>query len=770
MIIERIEIKSFGQLTDMTLEFSDAINIIEGQNEAGKSTIAAFIKYMLYGFEATETEGRVGERKKRINWNTGVAEGSMTVVVGGKKYLINRSTVQVDNAGRTSYKEDSSIIDLEIGTPAFGKMPAGEVFFGVDRELFENTAFIGQVGDTSIEEDSVRQSIENILFSGSEQINTQRAANEITEKMETLLHPGNTGGAIMDLIKRQDELVEKLKRTDEDNKRILAKEAELHEIRMRKKEAENQCQGLRELDACYCNVKIIQSFDELHGYEAELAKKTDAYNDFILANTHAGFVPSNDYITDIALARRGVDEAYRRAEEAQVNYAKERSAIGITREIEGAIEQSDSLGGEEKIRSDVSGFTINKIKCLFGGIGALLAAIAALVTLIAAPALHVALKIVISILGVAALGGAGTLTYFFIGAEKGLAKLCREFGVSNPDELREKINVIAAARGKRDALINNTENARCAMETAKIEYEAAKAELARVASRWSEEAVPTDAASLAALESRVRAFLKEKDRLYEEKMAMDIAVKEIRRSLSDKSEIEIRGKVSPLKRKVVSEIDHDEILSSIEEAKAVIEEQQRLSFNVENELAELKMRARDPGELYSKIQALETKIAELSAKHKAYFVALKAIKGASDNLRAEISPRLGEYSTELLSIMTDRKYTALDVDSALKVNFTTNDGKEKSVDYLSGGTRDLTYIAVRMALIDMLYTEKPPVCFDETFANQDNRRAASMMKAIKKLADDGYQSYVFTCRQREAAIATELQPRSAIFRLSVTGD
>ena len=241
MIIERIEIKSFGQLTDMTLEFSDKINVIEGQNEAGKSTIAAFIKYMLYGFETTESKDTVGERKKRINWNTGVAEGSMTVCVGGKKYLITRSTVQVDNGDRTSYKEDSSIIDLESGTPAFGKLPAGEVFFGVDRELFENTAFIGQVGDTSISEGSVKQSIENILFSGSERINTQRAANRIAEKMETLLHQGNTGGAIMDLIKKQDELTEKLRATDEDNKRILAKEAELHEIRMRKKEAEDRC-------------------------------------------------------------------------------------------------------------------------------------------------------------------------------------------------------------------------------------------------------------------------------------------------------------------------------------------------------------------------------------------------------------------------------------------------------------------------------------------------------------------------------------------------
>ena len=149
---------------------------------------------------------------------------------------------------------------------------------------------------------------------------------------------------------------------------------------------------------------------------------------------------------------------------------------------------------------------------------------------------------------------------------------------------------------------------------------------------------------------------------------------------------------------------------------------------------------------------------------------MPSINSASENLRREISPRLGEFSTELLEIMTDRKYSELDINDDLKVSFTTQDGKEKSVDYLSGGTRDLTYVAVRMALIDMLYTEKPPICFDETFANQDNARAASMMKAIKKLSDDGYQSYIFTCRGREAGIASELQPRTAIFKLSITGE
>ncbi len=770
MIIERIEIKSFGQLTDMTLEFSDKINVIEGQNEAGKSTIAAFIKYMLYGFGANDSPDSVGERSKRINWNSGIAEGCMDITVAGKKYHLTRSTVRVENGGRVSYKEDSSIIDLESGTPAFGKLPAGEVFFGVDKELFENTAFVGQVGDASISESSVKQSIENILFSGSEKINTQRAANQISEKMETLLHRGNTGGAIMDLIKKQDEYSEKLRATDEDNKRILAKEAELHEIRMRKKEAEDKRDGLLDLDRCYCNVKVIQSFDELHKLEEELDKKNEAYNEFIYKNTKNGFVPTNDYITDIALARRGVDDSYRRMENAQRNYAKERSSIGITREIEGAIELSDAFGGEDKVREKLSAYSMNKIKCLFGGIGAILVAIASLVAIIAASSIPAVAKVFIAILGVIGLAGAGALAYLYIGAMRGADKLCSEFGTETADELKEKLSVIASARNKRDTLMNNTENARVAHESAKLEYEAARNELARVVSRWSDEHAPQDSSYITKLEEKVRTFLDEKNKLFEEKTNIEITVKEIRRSLSDKSEIDIRSLVSPLKRKVVSEIDHDEILTSIEEANRVIDEQQRLSFNVENELSELKLRAKDPGELYSKIQALDTKIADLSAKHKAYFVALKAISSASDNLRAEISPRLGEVSTDLLGIMTDRKYSSLGVDSGLKISFASSDGKERSVDYLSGGTRDLTYIAVRMALIDMLYTELPPICFDETFANQDNARAASMMKAIKKLSDDGHQSFIFTCRQREASIASELQPRSAIFKLSVTGE
>ena len=77
----------------------------------------------------------------------------------------------------------------------------------------------------------------------------------------------------------------------------------------------------------------------------------------------------------------------------------------------------------------------------------------------------------------------------------------------------------------------------------------------------------------------------------------------------------------------------------------------------------------------------------------------------------------------------------------------------------------MAYIAVRAALIDMLYSEKPPVCFDESFAHQDNLRAKAMMKAVVKLGEEGVQSFIFTCRGREAALAKELVANPGIYTL-----
>ena len=772
MVIKKVIIKSFGMITDMTLEFSDGVNVIEGQNEAGKSTIAAFIKYMLYGFDEQGVDGVISEREKRINWESGIAQGSMYVEAGKKTYLISRSTVPTENDQRTAYKEEASIIDLETGAPAFGKMAAGEVFFGVDRELFENTAFIGQVKESSINEDSVKESINNILFSGSEKINNQKAQGRILDKMHSLLHENGGGGAIVDVIQKEEALLERLATCEADNRRILEKEAELHEIRERKKASEEKLNKLQELSNCYSNVVLIQTFDQLHGLEAEYEEKAQAYNKYILENTKDGFTPDEQYLTDLAVARRGVNDAYENLSYAQEAYSEQKKAIGITKEIERAIELSDTLGGEKKIAADTERASKhNTVSLAFMILGAALAVTAGIVMLatMAAPVLWV--NILLTIAAALALGMTGYFGFDYRRGVKALSKLEKQFDTDNYKDLLGKLSLIAESRAKRDALAMALENAKGAVARARENYELAKKTLTELILKLGEEPPATELAGfLDKIEEKVKAFLERKNELYEEKCTVEITVKDIRRTLDDKSEIDVRAQVSPLRRKALTGINYDEVMSGITNAKAVVAEEERLALDVENELMALKARSGDPGEYYARINAIAERRRELQEKHKAFYIALDAIKNASDNLRAEISPRLADYSTKMMSVMTDKKYTEFDVSGGLKMAFTNSQGEKKSIDFLSGGTKEMTYISMRCALIDMLYKEKPPVVFDESFAHQDNVRATSMMKGIKSLASDGYQSFIFTCRAREAQLAKEMVKKTGVFKLSVIED
>jgi uncharacterized protein YhaN len=343
------------------------------------------------------------------------------------------------------------------------------------------------------------------------------------------------------------------------------------------------------------------------------------------------------------------------------------------------------------------------------------------------------------------------------------------FSTANYSELKAKLTAIGEDRKKRDDMLVSTQEAKEAQENARLAYERSKNTLKDVILRWGEEPPVSELnVFLDALEEKVKVFLEGKNALFADKENIELTVKDIRRTLSETSEIDIRAQVSPLKRKALAGINHDEIITGISECRAKIAAEERLIYNAENELFSLKARSGEPGDYYAAMASVEDKIEELQIKHKAYFIARRAIESASENLRTEISPRLGEYSTALMEIMTDKKYSSIDVSDGLKVTFTAPDGEKKSVDFLSGGTRDLTYIAVRMALIDMLYTEKPPVTFDESFAHQDDSRARSMMKGLAKLAQDGVQSFVFTCHTREASLVRECVKGAGVYKLSIT--
>ena len=83
-------ISGFGKIHDKRFDFKDGLNVILEDNGFGKSTLASFIKVMLYGFEdETKKSLKDKEREKFRPWNMGVYGGSIIFEYDGTPILIS---------------------------------------------------------------------------------------------------------------------------------------------------------------------------------------------------------------------------------------------------------------------------------------------------------------------------------------------------------------------------------------------------------------------------------------------------------------------------------------------------------------------------------------------------------------------------------------------------------------------------------------------------------------------------------------------------------
>ena len=75
MKINKIYISAFGGLKDFTLDLSDGLNVIYGNNEDGKSTVLAFIKAMFYGTGRNTKSLAESVRQKYTPWDNSQMAG-----------------------------------------------------------------------------------------------------------------------------------------------------------------------------------------------------------------------------------------------------------------------------------------------------------------------------------------------------------------------------------------------------------------------------------------------------------------------------------------------------------------------------------------------------------------------------------------------------------------------------------------------------------------------------------------------------------------------
>jgi uncharacterized protein YhaN len=132
-------------------------------------------------------------------------------------------------------------------------------------------------------------------------------------------------------------------------------------------------------------------------------------------------------------------------------------------------------------------------------------------------------------------------------------------------------------------------------------------------------------------------------------------------------------------------------------------------------------------------------------------VALEALQEADRQLQSRLSPRLSQRAGDYFSRLTDGQYTQVSLTRDLEVAVREGDSlTERPLSYLSQGTADQLYLALRLALADLLLPQPDacPLILDDAFLTFDDQRLALALEVILELAQSR-QILLFTCQSRE---------------------
>lgn len=177
-----------------------------------------------------------------------------------------------------------------------------------------------------------------------------------------------------------------------------------------------------------------------------------------------------------------------------------------------------------------------------------------------------------------------------------------------------------------------------------------------------------------------------------------------------------------------------EIEQGFEEAKDTIDaETQR---QVVNQLSELKIKEqnlmKERGEqeqMLLEVNQLREKMHANAVETAAIDLAIKTIQDLSEEIYDSFGAVLNEQVSEIVSRITNDKYTEVKIDDQLRV-MVKSGSSFISMDYLSTGTIAQIYLALRLSIANVLINEELPIIMDDIFVTYDAQRLQETLSCL----------------------------------------
>ena len=752
MIFRSLKIDRFGKLADKEFAFSDKINIIYGENEAGKTTIHSLLIAMLYGMNSKVRNVRSNLRSRFIPWAGNGFGASLSMQNDeGHEIIISRSFGKTKSKDTLLCYNNVSGKELELGDEP------GKVLFDLQETAFQNSLFISQLGAAVSSNDDILQKLSNLKNSGEESVSYLKVKSNL-EEAKKQLERKNSGK----LWQKKEELYT------------------LQECKAKAEEAQQTLDGFRkEKIALFEEREMINELLAKGNKQISLIKKNDAIKKYRqLREAKERVEQLKRDIAAFGLDEKINDDYFRKAYALlqEINYKQEEyhelvqehggdlhavieEKNEILKKLEDmscyhAIAQEDKQvfqAAEQEYtikKKELADFQAKEKNANKQRVWGYCAGILGIFSVFLYPLLHsIALFICIFFIICSVLFLLlnyrknkkifTEISNSIMQAEKRLIEYQNRFCADSFSQLLQK---------EHEYNILKNQSRLISQQLAKIEQistdiDAKKLQLRELYHMYAQAENSIDKQDFEKLELR----WKKKSCLKTELFQQEAVYKTL---LNGQAFEEIEN----LENIDISLEITTESLDSLEEKQKQL--QNRL-LEVSKELSKIDtilihQTPQNLAKIEDSILNCRRRIKEYQEYSEALSISLDVLDHSFEEIQSIFGRKLNEKVGEILNYLSKGKYRKVFIDETFQIKLLDNETNSVyPLDYFSNGTLDLVYFSFRLSIAEILFPDKKiPLLLDDTFVELDEKRLHCCLDYLLQ-ATDRFQVILFTCQNRE---------------------
>lgn len=725
---------TYGRLNHQTLELGAGLNILEAPNESGKSTWCAFLLSMLYGIDSRQRDkaGFIAEKNRYAPWSGVTMSGQLECSSGDTRITLLRETRRA-NAPMGHFT--AQYTGTGDAVPNLTGQNCGEELLGVPREVYERSAFIRQAGLGISANAELERRIVSLITTGDEGTSYTESYAALKKQLNRRRH--NKTGELPTAEAELAEIRQQLEEIRHLQQELLQAQQEHDALTIHTEKANGQLVLRRQYDAGRRFAALEESKTQM-----ERARK---YAETLRRELEDDRVPENETIARL----RG----------AIVNLETTRKALDKARDQRDTAAKALLRAEAAAAESPFAGLTPEQAEKLPLNLESKprFPLWAAALTALAGAALGFAIFAASQNLSAAIGGGCGLfgLASLAIGLLTGRKQSHWEARTAELRQQREQelakflplYQALTAAQAESD---KTSAAAEALYHTLSSNEQGILLEVRRFAPAAFD--IPAADAALRECAVRRKALTGADEAVRQALIRQDVLAQQLQ-DLQPPTHL-------PREAPAQTEAELEQELTRLQGQLAVC-------ASVVHRLSGQISAGGDPDMLAARADELETAISALSAEYDAIVLAMSTLDSANTALQSRFSPALGRRAAEIFRELTDGRYSGVVLDRSFHLSAEpAGDTVYRDAQLLSAGAADQLYLAVRLAICEMVLPSDapPPMVLDDALANYDDARCAAALNWLRKEAEQR-QILLFTCHSREAEFFRN-DPKVRIQRLT----